>query len=93
MKTVAYSEVPKASSYVHLAYLSAGSAKLVNDAFLSSGMLMGAVSLLALIVGSKFKLGAKAPRLWRLTIITLVTATVFVLVVALISVPPKTRGM
>ncbi len=93
MKTIAYSEVPKAPSYVHLAYLSAGSARLVNDAIFNSGMAMGAVSLLALMVGSRFKLGAKEPRLWRLAVITLVTVTLFVLLVALITVPGKTRGM
>jgi hypothetical protein len=93
MKTIAYSEVSKAPSYVHLAYLSAGSVRLVNDAILSAGMLMGVVSLFALILGSKFKLGTKAPRLWRLTVITLVMVTLFVLFVAFMTVPGKTRGM
>jgi hypothetical protein len=92
MKTIAYSEVPRTPTYVHLAYLSAASARLVNDAIFNTGMLMGAVSLLALIVGSKFKLRSKAPRLWRLMVITLVTVTLLVLAAALLTVPAKSRG-
>jgi hypothetical protein len=36
MKTIAYSEVPKTPGYVHLAYLSAGSERLVSDSMLQT---------------------------------------------------------
>ena len=93
MKTVAYSEVPRTPGYVHLAYLSAASQKLVNDAFFTTGIMMGAVSALALLLGSKFRLSVKAPRIWRLTVIALVTVTLLVLIFALLTLPAKTRGM
>ena len=93
MKTVAYSEVPRTPGYVHLAYLSAASQKLVNDAIFTTGIMMGAFSALVLLLGAKFKLNAKAPRIWRVAVITLVTVTLLVLIFALISVPGKTRGM
>jgi hypothetical protein len=56
-------------------------------------MLMAALSVLTLIVGSKFRLRAKAPQLCRLVVITMVTVTLVLLAVALLTVPGKTRGM
>ncbi len=93
MKTIAYSQVSQNPGYVHLAYLSAGTSGLLNDALFHTGMLMAGLSVLTLIVGSKFRLRAKAPQFWRLVVIAMVTATLALLAVALLTVPGKTRGM
>jgi hypothetical protein len=93
MKAIVYSEVPKAPSYVHLAYLSTGTARLVSDSMLQNCIFMGVLSVFMLALGSKLKLGAKVPRLWRLAVFVLVTLTLLVLFVALFVVPAETRGL
>jgi len=65
MKTIAYSEIPRNNPYVHLAYLSATSEQWVGGTLIGFGMFLGALALFVLVIGSKLKLAAKAPRLWR----------------------------
>lgn len=93
MKTLAYSEVPKSPTYVHLAYLSASSSSLAAETLLSVGALAGVFALLALVLSSVSKWRLKAPLLWRLALITMVTVSLCLILIALLSLPLATRDL